>query len=103
MTTKKTDEAAKVGFYVDTRTFELELHRKNGSALPGGNSDVYVRVPALALLFLGPVMGFFFVIFLPFIGFALVAREISHRVAGWFGRKAEAQVEESADHEARRG
>ncbi len=89
MTTKRAGEAAIVGFYFNTRTWELDLHRKGGSALPGGNSDLYVRVPALALLFLGPVMGFFFVIFLPFIGFALVAREIGHRVAGWFGRKAE--------------
>ena len=89
MTTKRAGEAATVGFYFNTRTWELDLHRKDGSALPGSDSDVYVRVPALALLFLGPVMGFFFVIFLPFIGFALVAREIGHRVAGWFGRKAE--------------
>jgi hypothetical protein len=89
MTTKKAGEAAKVGFYFNTRTWELDLHRSDGSALPGGHSDVYVRVPALALLFLGPIMGFFFVIFLPFIGFALAAREIGHRMARWFGRKAE--------------
>jgi len=89
MTTKRAGEAATVGFYFNTRTWELDLHRKNGSALPGGGNDVYVRVPALALLFLGPVMGFFFVIFLPFIGFALAARELGHRVAGRFGRKAE--------------
>ena len=89
MTTKKAGEAARVGFYFNTRTWELDLHRSDGSALPGGNSDVYFRVPALALLFVGPIMGFFFVIFLPFIGFALAAREIGHRMAGWFGRKAE--------------
>ena len=52
MTTKRAGEAATVGFYFNTRTWELDLHRSDGSALPGGNSDVYVRVPALALLFL---------------------------------------------------
>lgn len=88
MTTRKAGEAARVGFYFNTRTWEMDLHRKDGGALPGGEGDRYVRIPALALLFLGPVMGFFFVIFLPFIGFALVARELGYRVAGWFGRKA---------------
>jgi hypothetical protein len=57
-----------------------------------------VRVPALALLFLGPVMGFFFVIFLPFIGFALVARELGHRVAHWFGWKTETEAKATVDH-----
>jgi hypothetical protein len=88
MTTKRAGEAAKVGFYFNTRTWEMDLHRKDGGALPGGEHDLYVRVPALALLFLGPVMGFFFVIFLPFIGFALVARELGRRAAALFGRKA---------------
>jgi hypothetical protein len=88
MTTRRAGQAAKMGFYFNTRTWEVDLHRKDGDALPGGADDRYVRVPAVALLVLGPVMGFFFVIFLPFIGFALVARELGHRVAPWFGRKA---------------
>jgi hypothetical protein len=92
MTTKRAGEAAKVGFYFNTRTWEMDLHRKDGDALPGTTGDRYVRIPAAALLFLGPVMGFFFVIFLPFIGFALVVRELGHRVAGWFGKKAPAET-----------
>lgn len=87
MTTRKAGDAAKVGFYFNTRTWELNLHRTDGEALPGGPEDRYTRVPAVALLLLGPVMGFFFVIFLPFIGFALVARELGRRVAALFGRK----------------
>ena len=86
MTTRKAGEAAKLGFYFNTRTWEMEPHRKDG-ALPGGDHDRYTRSPTVALLVLGPVMGFFFVIFLPFIGFALVVRELAHRAAGWFGRK----------------
>ena len=92
MTTRKAGEAAKVGFYFNLRTWELDLHRKDGGALPGGDDDRYMRVPALALLVFGPVMGFFFVIFLPFIGFALVARELAHHAAGWFGRKTRAEA-----------
>lgn len=86
MTTRKAGEQAKAGFYFNLTTWEMDLHRKD-CAPPGGDNDRYTRVPTVALLVLGPVMGFFFVIFLPFIGFALFAREIGHRVAGWFGRK----------------
>jgi hypothetical protein len=92
MTTRKAGEAAKVGFYFNLRSWEMDLHRKDGDTLPGNDGDRYVRVPALALLFLGPVMGFFFVVFLPFIGFALVARELGHRASGWFAKKTPAEV-----------
>ena len=90
MTTRKAGEAAKVGFYFNTRTWEIDLHRKDGGALPGREGDRCIRIPAVALLVLGPVMGFFFVIFLPFIGFALVARELGHKAAGWIRRTAHA-------------
>jgi hypothetical protein len=40
--------------------------------LPGSEEDAYRRVPALALLFIGPILGGAFVIFLPVIGFALL-------------------------------
>ena len=87
MTMKRAGDTAKMGFYFNTKTWEISLHRTEG-ALPGADTDRYLRVPAVALLFLGPVMGFFFVVFLPFIGFALVARELGYRVAKLFGRKA---------------
>ena len=87
MTTRRAGEAAKVGFYFNLRSWELNLHRIDGEALPGDDADRYLRVPAVALLLLGPIMGFFFVIFLPFIGFALVLRELGHKVAGLLGRK----------------
>ncbi len=86
MTTRTAGETAKAGFYFNLRTWELDLHKQDG-ALPGDGNDRYTRVPTVALLVLGPALGFLFVIFLPFIGFALFAREIGHRVAGWFGRK----------------
>jgi hypothetical protein len=89
MNMKKAGDAAKVGFYFNLKTWELSLHRTEGDALPGDEADRYMRIPAVALLLLGPVMGFFFVIFLPFIGFALVARELGRRAMGMFSKKAE--------------
>jgi hypothetical protein len=90
MNTKRAGETAKVGFYFNLKTWELNLHKTELAKLPGGETDRYMRIPAVALLLLGPVMGFFFVIFLPFIGFALVARELGRRAMAMFGKKAEA-------------
>ena len=89
MATQKAGDAVKAGFYFNFRTWEIHLHKTAGEALPGGRDERYTRIPAVALLLLGPVMGFFFVIFLPLIGFALVAREIGRRALALFGRKAE--------------
>jgi hypothetical protein len=86
MKTRRAGETARGGFYFNAKTWELTLHRKDGDALPGGESDLYVRVPTAALLVLGPAMGFLFVIFLPLIGFALTFRELGHRAAAFFRR-----------------
>ena len=83
MTTRKAGTTAKGGFYFNVKTWELTLHRKDGDTLPGGTTDLYVRIPTVALLVLGPAMGFLFVIFLPLIGFALTFRELGHRTATW--------------------
>ena len=41
--------------------------------LPGNAGDVYRRVPTVALLIVGPFLGAVYVIFLPFIGFGMLA------------------------------
>jgi hypothetical protein len=45
---------------------------REGGILPGPADHRYVKVPALLLLALAPVLGGLFVVFLPFIGFGLV-------------------------------
>ena len=75
------------------KTWELTLHRKDGDTLPGGTTDLYVRLPTVALLVLGPAVGFLFVIFLPLIGFALTIRELGHRLAARVRRAAHSTKE----------
>jgi hypothetical protein len=82
MATKNAGERAKGGFWFNTRTWEIQLHKNGGEVLPGAENDRYLRIPTVALLVLGPVMGFLFVIFLPAIGFALTFREIARRAKG---------------------
>jgi hypothetical protein len=99
MTIKTAGETAKGGFYFDLKTWELHLHRRNGETLPGNDSDRYVRIPTVALLVLGPAMGFLFVIFLPALGFALAIRELGRKIAAGIGRSGRTAKE--AKNEAR--
>jgi hypothetical protein len=82
----KAGDKAKAGFHFNLRTWDITLHGKTGDTLPGGAEDRYVRIPAVALLFLGPILGLTFVIFLPVIGFALVALEIGKWTMRFLGR-----------------
>jgi len=59
------------GLYFNFRRLSFKSVQERGR-LPGREEDVYHRVPTLALLFVGPVLGLVFVIFLPFIGFVMV-------------------------------
>src|SRR4051794_28048845 len=52
--------------------------------LPGDETTVWRAVPVVALLVAGPVLGLAYAMFLPFIGFAMLAAV----VAGWLGKVA---------------
>ncbi|HUC43966.1 MAG TPA: hypothetical protein VMR65_08010 [Candidatus Sulfotelmatobacter sp.] len=95
MITRKAGEAAKAGFYFNPKTWDIHLHRSDGAILPTGEGERYLRVPTVALLVLGPAMGFLFVIFLPAIGFALVFREAWRRMLALFGKSATARRKEA--------
>ena len=65
-------DTVKGGFYWNRGTWHLEnLEGKTGT-LPGDGETRYLWVPTLLMLVLAPVMGGLFVVFLPFIGFALL-------------------------------
>lgn len=61
------------GFYFDKKSWEImTVSGKKGGLLPGDGKN-YFRIPAVAMLAAAPVLGAAFVIFLPVIGFALLA------------------------------
>ena len=69
----------KAGFFWNTRTWEMTVLSGKGGKLPGGAEDRYIRIPMLAMLLLGPVMGALFVMFLPLVGFWLLFRHLAIR------------------------
>jgi hypothetical protein len=64
--------AAKSGFYWNLGKWEMTMVPKQGGILPGGASDKYLKIPVIGLLFLAPMMGAAYAMFLPFIGFAML-------------------------------
>jgi hypothetical protein len=62
------------GFYFNKANWEIvTVSGKKGGLLPGDAKAGYLRVPAVAMLAGAPVLGAAFVVFLPVIGFALLA------------------------------
>jgi hypothetical protein len=81
------------GFYFNKSNWEIvTVSGKKGGVLPGDAKTDYAKVPAVAMLVAAPVLGAAFVIFLPVIGFGLLA------TAAW--KKAFRPVETPAHKQA---
>jgi len=65
-------ETVEGGFYWNRGTWHLENVEGRTGTLPGDRATRYIWIPTLVMLVLAPVMGGLFVVFLPFIGFALL-------------------------------
>jgi hypothetical protein len=63
-------EIVKGGYYFNLREWRLDVVEGRRGTLP--EHARYVRVPALLMLALAPIMGLLFVMFLPFIGLAVL-------------------------------
>ncbi len=61
------------GYYINARTFEFANIAHDGSLLPGGSDARFVQIPTVVAMAAAPALGGLFLIFLPFIGFGLVA------------------------------
>ncbi|HVO52088.1 MAG TPA: hypothetical protein VMV60_13925 [Thermoanaerobaculia bacterium] len=86
--TGNTNGGSKVpaGFYFNRKNWEIvTISGKKGGVLPGDEKSDYLKVPAVAMLAGAPMLGAAFVVFLPVIGFALLAK------AAW--KKASRAVE----------
>ena len=94
MTTHTAGTAVKPGFYWNRRAWELVTVTAEEKTLGGGGLDEFWRVPTLVMLVVAPVMGMAYVMFLPFIGFALVfqhaGRVARRKVRALAGRPAQA-------------
>ena len=74
------------GYYWNTRTWEVEVVGDEGGRLRDPNGARYLKVHFLALFAIVPILGALFLMFLPFIGFALFAYAVAKKIAGAVGQ-----------------
>ena len=67
------------GFYFNRASWELVTVPGKDGELKGEAAGRYVRVPTLLLLAGAPLFSGAYVLFLPFIGFALFFREVARK------------------------
>jgi hypothetical protein len=82
MTTFKGSSKVSPGYYLSTNSFGIEVIGEEGVALPGPATRKYVAIPFPVLFMVVPVVGLGFLIFLPAIGFALLAQAIFYKLTG---------------------
>ena len=80
MTTYRGTETVAPGLYFNVGEWSFKSVEEAGM-LPGTVDTRYRRVPMLAMIAVGPLLGLAFVVFLPFIGFAMVAYLLAGKAA----------------------
>jgi hypothetical protein len=66
----------KGGFYFNRDKLDLVAVSGKQGTLPGSEGHRFIRIPALAMLLLAPLLGGLFVVFMPLIGFVLVFQHL---------------------------
>ena len=79
MTTYTANQVVDPGLYFTLKPLGLKSIDRQGP-LPDGDAVTYRRVPMLLMLAMSPLLGLAFVIFLPFIGFAMAFRLLGEKV-----------------------
>jgi hypothetical protein len=77
------------GYYWNPRTWELHAVGEAGGTLPGSERAHFARIPFPLLFVVVPILGALFLVFLPVIGFALLAQGLVKRVIGGVKTSAE--------------
>jgi hypothetical protein len=90
-------EIVKAGFYWNLREWEVNIVAREGGPLKGTADARYVRVPLPALLLLAPIMGAAYAMFLPFIGFAMLAAFLAGRLKALFTSTPPADAARAGD------
>lgn len=80
-------DVVKGGFYWNQPQWRLENVEGKSGTLPGDEESRFARVPTLVLFLVAPIMGALFVVFLPFIGFALLIGMLVARAVGLFRKE----------------
>jgi hypothetical protein len=76
MATYKGGTKVNHGFYWSVQAWDMVMAPSEGCLLPGDLKRSYTRIPTFLFLLMAPVMGAFYVFFLPVVGFALLFKHV---------------------------
>jgi hypothetical protein len=76
MATNRGGDLVRGGYYWNLKKWDATFVETPAGELPGNPGEVYRRIPTALMLLAAPIMGALFVIFLPFIGIALLLQHI---------------------------
>lgn len=86
-TTYESGSKAMSGYYFNAARWHVEPIANDGDRLPEGNGS-WVKVPTAAALLLVPILGATFLMFLPLIGFILLAHAAAQPLVKAFRAQA---------------
>ncbi len=69
------------GYYFNASKWEVEVVPEEGGTLKGGPDARYVKVPFPVLFVIVPTLGALFLMFLPLIGFVMLAHALAKKAA----------------------
>jgi len=69
-------DTVKGGFYWNAAKWDATFVEGERGLLPGDTTDVFRRIPVALALLSAPLMGALFVMFLPFVGIALLLQQM---------------------------
>lgn len=87
----KTRQNVREGIYFNVRRLAFRSLAEPGP-LPGNEGETFVRVPALVLLLIALPLSVAYVIFLPFVGFVMLAGALWEKLSRKLRRRREAAV-----------
>jgi hypothetical protein len=70
------------GYYLSMNRLAIEVVGEEGGILPGPASARYLSIPFPLLFVVTPIIGLAFLMFLPMIGFVLLAQAIALKISG---------------------
>jgi len=70
------------GYYLNARRWSITPVNDAGGSLPGTSAERYEQISWVTALLLAPVLGGLFVVFLPFIGFAIFFQWVWSKLTG---------------------
>ncbi|OFV96095.1 MAG: hypothetical protein A3F68_04545 [Acidobacteria bacterium RIFCSPLOWO2_12_FULL_54_10] len=79
-------QSVKSGFYWNFKRWEIVTIEKGAGLLPGSETDRYIKLPVLLFMCSAPFLGLLYVVFLPFIGFAMVFWLVARKIMQFLGK-----------------